>query len=699
MLKSLKIFMLGFIALSVTVVAAQASCSALVEEALLAVEEFCGELGRNEACYGNVDLSAESQPDATDFVFEEPGNVVDVADIVSLELSELDDSAGVWGVAVMSLQADIPNTLPGQNVTFILFGDVAIENAATNEQTPMQAFYLRTGLGTVACEEAPESGVLIQTPDGVDEVTFNVNGVDVSVGSTVLLETEDISEEQTDLIMSTVEGSLAVQFDDETYPAVEGTQIRLPLNNELLPTGRPDLPQAYDENRVAPLPIAPLPRPIGIAPPLPPENVNDLQTRIQNGEPPCGVDGLPPCENILPRLRDGGNLPPPEQWGQRFEAGVNCIIRPEETVNAEDLPPLIGETQSLPYCPPADRASRPDPTRAVANNELAFDGDEDGDGVLNADDACPLSAGTAEFSGCSNAPADTDGDGLVDALDFCPYRAGDAALRGCPDAPNDADGDGFPDALDVCPNNAGVAEFRGCPEDPRTFAGDGNVDCANFSDPDSTCPRDIDGDSIRNALDDCPNRPGTVENNGCPANNSGGTAPRVTVTPTPVDSDGDGFADSADRCPNYPGDINGCPPDSDGDGLYDPQDNCPNRAGTAANNGCPESSNQTTDSDGDGVADANDQCPNQFGSTNYSGCPPPDSDGDGIRDPQDNCPNVAGTAARNGCPAPTVAPVNPIVNPPNPTPNPNGDFDRDGILNGQDQCPQQAGTAANNGCP
>ena len=106
-------------------------------------------------------------------------------------MSELNEDAGVWGVAVMSLQADIPNTLPGQNVTFILFGDVMIENAASDEQTPMQAFYLRTGIGDVACEEAPESGLLIQTPDGIDEVTFNVNGVDVQVGSTVLFQTEE----------------------------------------------------------------------------------------------------------------------------------------------------------------------------------------------------------------------------------------------------------------------------------------------------------------------------------------------------------------------------------------------------------------------------------------------------------------------------------------------------------------------------
>ena len=627
MLRHVRTLILGFIALSVTIAAAQESCSAIVEDALFAVEEFCGELGRNQACYGNIDLTAEAQPDAEEFAFEDLGDIVDVADILSLQLSQLNEESGIWGVAVLSLQADIPNTLPGQNVTFILFGDVEIENASTDEQTPMQAFYLRTGVGEVACEEAPESGVLIQTPDGVDEVTFNVNGVDVSVGSTVLLETEMISDEQTDLLMSTVEGSLAAQFDDETYPAVEGTQIRVPLNNELLPTGRPDLPQAYDENRVTPLPIRPLPRQIALAPPMPPENVGELQTRIQNGQAPCGVDGLPPCENVIPILQNGENLPRPEQWGQRFEAGVNCIIRPEATVDAEALPPVIGETQTLPFCPPTDRANRPPPVRAVANDELPLDGDEDSDGILNVDDACPLQAGTVEFNGCNQAPSDTDGDGVVDALDFCPNRAGDATRRGCPDAPNDADGDGFPDALDVCPNRAGTAEFRGCPDDPRT-AGvntDNSVDCADFSDPDTACPRDRDGDGIPNAQDDCPVRSETIENNGCPVRNADDTA----VTPESAeDSDGDGILDSEDRCPNQFGlaATNGCPPpDNDGDGIPNPQDRCPNNAGTADRNGCPESSQATPnprgDFDGDGVLNGVDNCPQVAGSTENNGCP------------------------------------------------------------------------------
>lgn len=510
----LKITLFLFLAISVTIASAQESCSAILEGALSAVDEFCAELGRNQACYGNVDLQAEAQTDVSDFSFDSLGDIVDVADILTLELSELNETAGTWGVAVLSLQADIPNTIPGQNVTFILFGDVVIENASTDEQTPMQAFYLRTGVGNTSCADAPDSGLLIQTPDGVDEVTFNVNGVDVQVGSTVLFETEEISDDELDLVMSTVEGSLAVQFDEENYPVIEGTQVRLPLNNELLPVGRPELPSAYEETRMARLPIRNLPRQISLAPPMVQETLAELRERVQNGEAPCGVDGLPRCANILRVLRTG-QLPPAGRWGQRFEAGVNCIERPDVTVDAEELPEIIGEVQSLPFCPASNRANRTASTRAIANNTLDFRGDADNDGIINMDDACPIHAGSAEFNGCETEPVDNDGDGFSDALDFCPYEAGEN--RGCTDAPDDADEDGFPDLLDFCPEIAGNADYRGCPDNPREIFEDVTEFCAQYRDENAVCPVDVDGDGVANARDNCPRRVGTRENNGCPA--------------------------------------------------------------------------------------------------------------------------------------------------------------------------------------
>ncbi len=309
----LRKWVLAWLLLSVSVVLAQdASCPAIVEAALNAVDEFCQDTGRNQACYGNISLSAEPQADAADFTFEKTGDIVDVSDIESLTLEPMDAANNAWGVVLMQLQADIPDTLPGQNVTFILYGDVAIQNAASNDQNPMQAFYLQTGLGDAPCEEAPESGLLIQTPDGVEEVSFNINGTDVSVGSTVMIQ----AQPESDMTINTVEGTAVVELDGGLYPAVAGSRIRVPMGEDLRPAGIPAQPEAYDEVHLQGLPLRPLGRPIDVAPPLPPEVVEQIHEQLAQGQPPCGEAPLPPCErfeNFQPERggwTPGENRPP-----------------------------------------------------------------------------------------------------------------------------------------------------------------------------------------------------------------------------------------------------------------------------------------------------------------------------------------------------------------------------------------------------
>ncbi len=126
--------------------------------------------------------------------------------------------------------------------------------------------------------------------------------------------------------------------------------------------------------------------------------------------------------------------------------------------------------------------------------------DKDGDGVPDADDACPDAKGTV--NGCPDA----DADGVADKDDLCPNDKG--TLKGCPDA----DGDGVADKDDPCPNSKGT--LNGCP--------------------------DADGDGVPDKDDKCPTVKGSFAN-GC------------------ADTDGDGVDDANDKCPNEAGEINGCP--------------------------------------------------------------------------------------------------------------------------------------------
>ncbi|MCY1018382.1 OmpA family protein [Pyxidicoccus sp. MSG2] len=177
--------------------------------------------------------------------------------------------------------------------------------------------------------------------------------------------------------------------------------------------------------------------------------------------------------------------------------------------------------------------------------------DDDRDGVLNADDACPEARGASATRGCP--PKDTDGDGVDDSVDKCARLAGPASREGCP--VRDGDGDGVEDARDSCPRVVGVLERQGCPVE------------------------DLDRDGLEGAADRCPEEAGPAVRDGCPED----------------DADHDGVPDESDACPEQEGfaSLRGCPErDADGDSVADHRDNCPRERGAADNQGCPSKQKQ-----------------------------------------------------------------------------------------------------------
>ncbi|HJU56295.1 MAG TPA: thrombospondin type 3 repeat-containing protein [Pyrinomonadaceae bacterium] len=127
--------------------------------------------------------------------------------------------------------------------------------------------------------------------------------------------------------------------------------------------------------------------------------------------------------------------------------------------------------------------------------------DTDGDGVLDGDDNCPMTANAnqadADHDGvgdaCDNCPAkanpdqaDTDGDGKADACDNCPAKAN----------PNqaDADHDGVGDACDNCAAKANSNQA----DSDKDGRGDVCDNCPNISNPNQS---DSDGDGLGDACD------------------------------------------------------------------------------------------------------------------------------------------------------------------------------------------------------
>ncbi|GGB23184.1 DUF5723 family protein [Puia dinghuensis] len=93
----------------------------------------------------------------------------------------------------------------------------------------------------------------------------------------------------------------------------------------------------------------------------------------------------------------------------------------------------------------------------TAANGKSMTNDRDGDGVVDAKDECPDSAGPIKLIGCP----DDDGDGVPNYKDKCPHVKGSPNFQGCP-AP-DSDSDGVNDDSDRCPLVKGVASNYGCP--------------------------------------------------------------------------------------------------------------------------------------------------------------------------------------------------------------------------------------------
>lgn len=280
-------------------IAAAADCPTLVKTALATIDGACANTGRNQACYGNITLSADPQPGIEDFQFRQKGDRVNLLDVKSLRLSAMDALADTWGVALLKVQANLPDTLPGQNVTFLLFGDVSLDNNQTPTTTPakpaekiygpMQAFTFRTGLNDAPCEAAPSSGILIQSP-ATPPVQLRINAVDITLGSTIYVQLSAASE----MLVSVVEGQATLTAFGTTVIAPAGTQVRVTLDGVYAAAAAPSDPEPYVVADLASLPIASLPDAITLAPPLDAAALAAL---------------VPPTPTAVPTAASGAGLP------------------------------------------------------------------------------------------------------------------------------------------------------------------------------------------------------------------------------------------------------------------------------------------------------------------------------------------------------------------------------------------------------
>jgi hypothetical protein len=128
-------------------------------------------------------------------------------------------------------------TLPGQNVTFLVFGNTAVENTSGD----MQSFYFTTGLGSLSCKAAPKDAIVVRSPQHT-EITFTANGVKISIASTIVLRAERNKSMSIELVegharLSTAKGSQTLQPGQVSTVTLGGA-------NGLTATDAPSVPTA-----------------------------------------------------------------------------------------------------------------------------------------------------------------------------------------------------------------------------------------------------------------------------------------------------------------------------------------------------------------------------------------------------------------------------------------------------------------------
>jgi len=281
---------------------AAALCDTIVQNAYKRLNERCNTIGRNEACYGNDSIRTEVNLPFESEMFSKIGDQAPIRAIRELYTLPMDTATGTWGVSMMKVQTNLPDTAPGQNVIVILYGDTHLTNA--DDEGKMSAFYFTSGLGQPACKSMPSDGITVRSPKGM-RVQFNANGVNIDIGSTVVLKASANKEMRVQL----VEGSAKITSDNKTVNLQPGqtTSILLGGIDGLQAVSPPSAPfvepesQAHRNFRNAVLPIV-------LVNPVPTQPIPPPPAKTESPRPPA------PTKTKTPKPTKSPTPKPTKPW-------------------------------------------------------------------------------------------------------------------------------------------------------------------------------------------------------------------------------------------------------------------------------------------------------------------------------------------------------------------------------------------------
>jgi hypothetical protein len=207
------------------------TCEELLGKAMDASYDGCEMIGSNQICYGNFDVTAQLVAESV-AQFVSLGDTIPINQLVTLNTAPMDVYHDIWGIAVFKLQANMPGTIPGQNVTFLVFGDTGLYNFSGD----MYSIYFSTGIGSVTCSQVPD-GLMIDVPDG-SGVVFNANGVELALeGDSVLA-----ADPGENMSVTMLNGTGTVTSEGQSQDISAGEMVTIPLGDDLQAEGAPSNP-------------------------------------------------------------------------------------------------------------------------------------------------------------------------------------------------------------------------------------------------------------------------------------------------------------------------------------------------------------------------------------------------------------------------------------------------------------------------
>lgn len=194
-------------------------------------------------------------------------------------------SVDTTGLATVDVNSPVPTAIPQSIVEF----------------RTMQAFRVQSAETDPGCAATPDSGVLLQTPDGLaSRARTRINGAVIDFNGTLFVQTTPGT-----MLVTILEGEASLEAGGNRSEAVVGQTVSISISDTLLATGAP-IPDAAVAADFVALPYNLLPRPIGgldgtalVSQPSPDPAVEPTQESTSQDVPVATPDAVVTPESVV----------------------------------------------------------------------------------------------------------------------------------------------------------------------------------------------------------------------------------------------------------------------------------------------------------------------------------------------------------------------------------------------------------------